>query len=293
MYILTFDIGGTSIKYGILDQEGNIYEKSKFITPQNDIDKLIAGIVKLKVEFEKKYHIEGIAISCPGAVDDKTGFIGGASSVPCIHGFDFKAKVRKNTGIKNIRIENDANCAGLAEVWKGAAKENKDVLFVIFGSGVGGAIIKDRKIHKGAHYKGGEFGYMIISEDCDVLSKAASPVNMAKRVAKRKGLESLTGIEAFKLAEAGDIIAKEEIEKFYYNMAIGIYNIQYIFDPEVIVIGGGISEREDILDNIEMCMDDILAKVEIGEVTKTRPVIRKCKFRNDANLIGAVYNFIS
>jgi len=154
-------------------------------------------------------------------------------------------------------------------------------------------VIKDKKIHKGAHLKGGEFGYMIISQECDVLSKVASPVNMAKMVAKRKGLELLTGEEAFKLAEAGDIIAIEEIERLYYNMAIGIYNIQYIFDPEVIVIGGGISEREDILDNIERHMDDILAKVEIAEVAKTRPIIRKCKFRNDANLIGAVYNYIS
>jgi len=293
MYILTFDIGGTSVKYGILNENGKIYIKGKFTTPQNDIDKLMDQIVNLKVEFEKEYDIEGIALSCPGTVDDRTGFIGGASSVPCIHGFDFRAKIRAATGIKNIRMDNDANCAGLAEVWKGAAKNNSDVLFVIFGSGVGGAVIKDKKIHKGAHLKGGEFGYMIISQECDVLSKVASPVNMAKMVAKRKGLESLTGEEAFKLAEAGDIIAIEEIERLYYNMAIGIYNIQYIFDPEVIVIGGGISEREDILENIEMCMDDILAKVEIAEVAKTRTIIRKCKFRNDANLIGAVYNYIS
>jgi predicted NBD/HSP70 family sugar kinase len=293
MYILVFDIGGTSIKYGVLDRNGEIFEKGKFKTPQNDIDELIAGILNLKEKFEKKYELEGIALSCPGTVDDRTGVIGGASSVPCIHGFDFRAKIREATGIKNIRMDNDANCAGLAEVWKGAAKNNSDVLFVIFGSGVGGAVIKDKKIHKGAHLKGGEFGYMIISQECDVLSKVASPVNMAKMVAKRKGLESLTGEEAFKLAEAGDIIAIEEIERLYYNMAIGIYNIQYIFDPEVIVIGGGISEREDILENIEMCMDDILAKVEIAEVAKTRPIIRKCKFRNDANLIGAVYNYIS
>ncbi len=293
MYILTFDIGGTSIKYGVLDRNGDIYEKGKFTTPQNDIDELIAEIVRLLVGFEKKYEIEGIAISCPGAVDDKTGFIGGASAVPCIHGFDFKAKIRENTGIENVRIENDGNCAGLAEVWKGAAKENNDVLFLIFGSGVGGAIIKDKKIHKGSHLQGGEFGYMIVSPDCDVLSDLASPVNMAKRVAKRKGLELLSGEEVFKLSEEGDIIAIEEIERFYYNIAIGIYNIQYIFDPEVIVIGGGISSRIDILENIEKGMDKVLAKVKIKEMAKIRPIIRKCKFRNDSNLIGAVYNYIS
>jgi predicted NBD/HSP70 family sugar kinase len=293
MYVLAFDIGGTSVKYGVLHRDGEIFEKGEFTTPQNDIDKLMAGIVEIKVKFEKKYEFEGIAMSCPGAVDDKTGFIAGTSAVPCIHGFNFRERLRKDTGIENIRMDNDGNCAGLAEVWKGAAKDYNDVLFVIFGSGVGGAIIKDKKIHKGAHLKGGEFGYMIISQECEVLSNVASPVNMAKMVAKRKGIQSLTGKEAFKLAEQGDIIAIEEVERFYYNVAIGIYNIQYIFDPEVIVIGGGISSRPDILENIERLMDKVLTKVQITGVEKTRPIIRKCKFRNDANLIGAVYNYIS
>ena len=290
MYILTFDIGGTSVKYGVLDRNGEISVKGKFTTPQNDIHELMAEIVKIKVEFEKSYEFEGIAISCPGAVDDKTGFIGGSSAVPCIHGFDFRKEIRESTGIENIRMANDGNCAGLAEVWKGIAKDNNDVLFLIFGSGIGGAVIKDKKIHKGAHLQGGEFGYMIISEDCDVLSNSASPVSMAKKVAKRKGIELLSGEEAFKLAEQGDIIAIEEIEKLYYNMAIGIYNIQYIFDPEVIVIGGNISSRVDILENIENGMDKIIDKVKIS---KMRPIIKKCKFRNDANLIGAVYNYIT
>lgn len=293
MYILTFDIGGTSVKYGVLDRNGDIFEKGKFKTPQNDIDELMDGILDIKTEFEKKYDFEGIAMSCPGAVDDKTGFIGGASAVPCIHGFNFRKKIMEKTGIENVRMDNDGNCAGLAEVWKGAAKDNNDVLFVIFGSGIGGAVIKDKKIHKGAHLEGGEFGYMIISENCDVLSDVASPVSMAKNVAKRKGLESLTGEEAFKLAEDGDIIAIDEIERFYFNVAIGIYNIQYIFDPEVIVIGGGISSRSDILENIEKGMDKVMNKIKIAEIAKIRPIIKKCKFRNDANLIGAVYNYIS
>jgi predicted NBD/HSP70 family sugar kinase len=290
MNILAFDIGGTTMKYGVVDKKGNIYKKGKVKTHNDDIDKLIASIVEVKAEFENKYQFEGIALSCPGAVDDKNGVIGGASAVPCIHGFNIKAKIRQATGIENVRMENDANCAALAEVWKGAAVDYKDVLFVILGSGVGGAVIKDRKIHKGANLQSGEFGYMIIADNCQNLSEIATPVNMAQKVAERKGMESINGEEVFKLAEQGDKIAIEEIEKFYRNIAIGIYNLQYVYDPEVIVIGGGISAREDLIDNIQKKIDKIIAKVETAKV---RPVIRKCIFRNDANLIGAVYNYMS
>lgn len=290
MYILSFDIGGTSVKYGVLDREGKIYEKGKFKTPQNDFDKLLEGIAEVKTKFEAKYELEGLAMSCPGIVDDESGIIGGFTAVPCIHGFDIKTQLRKATGLKNVRIENDANCAALAEVWLGSARKNRDVMFVILGSGVGGAVIKDKKIHKGAHLQGGEFGYTIVSEDCETLSNIASPVNMAKKIAERKGIEEIDGEQAFKMAEDGDVIALEEIKKFYFNIAIALYNLQYIYDPEVIVIGGGISSRSDLIDSIEKAMDKVMEKVKIAKI---RPTIKKCQFLNDANLIGAVYNFIN
>lgn len=290
MYILAFDIGGTSVKYGVIDREGKIYEKGKFKTHQRDFDKLLADIVTVKNQMTTKYDLDGISMSCPGIVDDNSGIIGGFTAVPCIHGFDIKSKLKEATGFKNIRIENDANCAALAEVWLGAAKYNSDVMFVILGSGVGGAVIKNRKIHKGANLQGGEFGYMIVSEDCSTLSSVASPVTLANKIAKRKGIEELDGEQVFKLAQEGDNIAVEEIEKFYFDIAIAIYNLQFVYDPEIIVIGGGISSREDLLENIEKAMDKVMEKVKIAKI---RPTIKKCKFMNDANLIGAVYNYIN
>ncbi|QAA30314.1 ROK family protein [Clostridium manihotivorum] len=277
MHILTFDIGGTSIKYGVLDRAGNIYEKGKFKTPNYNIDALISGIAEVKNSYKDKYEFEGIAMSCPGAVDDVSGVIGGASAVPCIHGFDIKKKIKEATGLSNIRMDNDANCAALAEVWIGAARDNKDVLFVILGSGVGGAVIKNKRIHKGANLHGGEFGYMIVSEDYTTLSTVATPVHMANSYARIKGISegSVDGEQVFKLAQSGDEVALQEIKKFYRNIAIGIYNIQYVYDPEVIIIGGGISVREDLLQNIEAAMDELMKTVSIAKV---RPTIRKCKY---------------
>ena len=290
MYILTFDIGGTSVKYGVLDDNGKIYENGKFKTPKEDIDKLLEELVAVKNKYGYKYELVGIALSAPGAVDNKTGVIGGYSAVPCIHGFDLREKLRNATGLERISMENDANCAALAEVWLGAAKDNKDSIFMVLGSGVGGAVIKDRKIHMGAHLNGGEFGYMVLNENCENLSKLASPVEIAKKVANRKGIEEINGEQLFAMAEEGDSIAKEEINKFYFYIAAAAYNLQYAYDPEVIVIGGGISVRRDLIENIEKSLDYVYEKIKFAKV---RPQLKTCMFMNDSNLIGAVYNFIN
>lgn len=288
MYILAVDIGGTSIKFGILDEEGIIYEKMSLKTPNDNVEELICQINKAAEKFSKVYDLDGIAMSCPGAVDNDSGFIGGTSAVPCIHGINIKAKIKSELGFSKISMDNDGNCAALAEVWKGAAKDYKDSAFFIIGTGIGGAIIKNKDIHRGAHLEAGEFGYMITSDGYEGLSEIASTVSMVKKVEKRKNTNGLDGKKVFEMAQNGDVIAKEEIEKFYRNIAVGIYNVQYICDPEVIVIGGGISERSDIICNIERAIDEIRNK---SQIIKIKPVIKKCEFKNDANLIGAVYNY--
>jgi len=290
VYILSFDIGGTSIKYGVLDDKGTIFESDKFVTPQDNIDALIKGLADVKNKYSSKFKLEGIAISAPGAVDNETGIIGGSSAVPCIHNFNIKERIKEELGLR-VSMENDANCAGLAEVWLGAAKENKDVIFVVCGSGIGGAVIKDRKIHRGAHLHGGEFGYMIICEKYGTFSDTASPVNVAKRIAERKGMdpEKFNFEKALELEKQGDEIAHEEINNFYYYLALGLYDIQYTYDPEVIVLGGGVSGMKGLVEKVDAQMDNILKKVEIAKV---RPEIKTCEFKNDANLIGAIYNYL-
>ncbi|MCR3760883.1 ROK family protein [Clostridium felsineum] len=291
MNLLAFDVGGTSVKYAIVDNNGEILEKGKFKTPKEDIEELINKLKEVKGGYGGKYYIEGIAMSMPGSVNSETGVIGGYSAVPCIHGFNIKKKISEALNLP-VTIENDANCAALGEVWKGAAKGLRDVLFIICGSGIGGAVVKDKKIHKGANLHGGEFGYMIFSKSCETLSKAASTVEVAKKIAKEKGipLDEFNGEKAFKLMENGDEVAKKHIEEMYYNIAAAIYNLQYAYDAEMVVIGGAISEREDFIDNIDKNVDDILKKVEIAKI---KPTVKKCEFGNDANIIGAVYNFLN
>jgi glucokinase len=152
--------------------------------------------------------------------------------------------------------------------------------------------VKDRRVHHGANLHGGEFGYIVLDIIDGVpktLSKLGATGCLVKKIAARKGMDEklLDGIKVFDLAAAGDIVCLAEIDKFYYYLALGMYNIQYTFDPELIILGGAISERADILERLNEKMSEILKDIPDAKVT---PKISKCAFLNDANLIGALYH---
>ncbi len=290
---LVLDVGGSSIKFGVFNEDGKILVKSSKPTPL-DLESFYSVLKNIKEEVAKEYRTSGVAFSLPGAVDKISGIIYGASALPYIHNFDIKSEFVKIFGTENLSMENDANCAALAEVWSGVAKEKNNIMFVVVGSGIGGAIVKDRKIHSGANLHGGEFGYIIMDETPEgepiIWSRAGSTINVARRVAKELGLPSLTGEELFKLAEEGNQIAKNGVDYFYKILARGIFNIQFTYDPEMVVIGGGISARPDLLENVNKKLDEIYAYVEDAKI---RPDVQICKFNNDANLIGALFNLIN
>ncbi|WP_026692346.1 ROK family protein [Peribacillus kribbensis] len=294
---MVFDAGGSKVKYAVINHHGDFLTKGGLPSSPHDWEKFSSDIIAVTLENQEKYNVEGIAFSCPGGVDSDTGIIGGASALPCIHGPNFKEFFGLATGLQ-VELENDANCAALGEVWKGAAKDNQNVLFTIIGTGIGGAIIKDRKIHKGANLHGGEIGYMILqvieedgSLDFKTFSQLAATGALVRNVAKMKGdpVEEWNGQMIFEASEAGDEDCRRAIERFYLSLAHGIYNIQYVYDPEKIIIGGAISSREDLLDQINERLDQILGS--IGNA-KVRPVIEACHFKNDANLLGALYHFL-
>lgn len=287
---LSFDVGGTDVKHALIDENGIISNKIVFKTPKsmNELLDSITNIVKNYNEF-----VEGIALSLPGAVNDKLGIIGGASALPYLHGPNIKKLLLEKTGMP-VYMENDANCAALGEVWLGAARDKKDILFLVIGTGVGGAIIKNGEIHSGPNLHGGEFGYMISDRSKDeilTLSDTGSTGGLIRRVENKLNLDrgSLNGKEIFEMAETGNKIAIKEINYFYKKLAEGIYNLQYSFDPEMIIIGGSISQRDNLIDSLYVELDNILKKITHATI---RPIISPCYFRGDANLIGAVKYFM-
>lgn len=282
------DIGGTFVKFGMVDEKGSISERGKIKTPDT-----LEGLLDLIEKYAASYpDAEGIAISSPGAVSEE-GIIYGSSAITYLHGPNIKEKIEIQTGRK-VFMENDANCAGYAEMWLGEGKDKQDVLVMVIGSGIGGSVFKNRELHKGTHLHGGEFGYMLLTSEItdsnDVWSRVASTKALVRKTARLKGMspEELSGEKIFHLAEEGDAVCWQTVNEFYHLLAIGIYNLQYIYDPEVILIGGGISARDDLISHIDRKLDDILQKIDLAKI---KPAIASCAYRQDANLLGCVYGF--
>lgn len=290
--MLAFDLGGTFSKYGVVNEVGVIIKKGKEPTA-----KTLAGLLdfmKRQVVEHAAYHIDGVAVSTPGVVLE-TGHIHGGSALSYIHGPNILELMEEATGLP-VALENDANCAALAEMWQGAAKGKKDVAVVVIGTGVGGALIKNGLIHKGANLHGGEFGYMIlnpenIGNNLNTFSNLASTSSIVRRVAMARGVspETLSGMEIFEAADNGDEQCIEAIDEFYRMLAVAIFNIQYIYDPELILLGGGISVRHNLVAKLQEELTNILRKIDIAKV---KPDVAVCHFQADANLIGAAYHFV-
>lgn len=287
---LAFDVGGTAVKYAVVDEDGQIENRQKFAIPEN-IEGMYQEIVKVH---EQNKDVEGIALSMPGAVDSDDGIIYGSSAIDYIHGPNIKKDLEKMTG-KSVELENDANCAALAEVWKGAARNEQDCCFIVSGTGIGGAVIKDRHVHHGNALHGGEFGYMIMrysphEQKYYTWSDDGSTVAVTKRIAKELGVDyhTIDGKEVFDHADQNPVYQKY-VDKFYQTLAMGIYNLQYAYDPSMIIIGGAISARKELLDKVNEQLDAIFVQLTHAKV---RPNIKVCEFGNDANMIGAVYHFM-
>jgi predicted NBD/HSP70 family sugar kinase len=292
-YYAVFDVGGSAIKYSLMDQAGHFIEKSSLPTPHDGMDSFVNVIDGVVKEYQKKYVLSGIALSMPGAVDVDSGYIKGITAIPYIHGPNIRELIQERTGLR-VELENDANCAGLAEGWIGAAKGVNDYICIVIGTGIGGALVLDRKIRHGSNLFSGEFGYMILEgyleqPSGETWSSLAATWGLVMQVAKRKNIDphTLDGLKVFQMAEDGDLEVQDEIEKFIKRLAVGIYNLQYIIDPEKILIGGAISNREGLIDQINEKLALMKPNEEYLDIQ-----VHPCQFGNDSNLIGALYHFL-
>ncbi|WHY85966.1 ROK family protein [Neobacillus novalis] len=292
-YYAVLDIGGSSIKYALMDEIGGFIRKSSVPTPKTSLGLLLDTVDFIVKDYQKVHALQGLAISMPGAVNVETGYIKGITALPYIHGPNMKELLQERTKLP-VEFENDANCAGLAEGWLGAAEAVKDYLVIVIGTGIGGAVVLDKKIRHGKNRFAGEFGYMVMEDYLEkpvgeTWSSLAAIGGLITQVAKRKRLDptTLTGKKVFELAENGDEEVRVEVDKFFKRLAVGIYNLQYVMDPEKILIGGAISSREGFIERINETLH------QMKQDQDSLPVqVERCQFGNDSNLIGALYHFL-
>ena len=296
MYYICVDIGGTSIKYGVLSEKGEIFidgtistkvtEKENFIL--SDVKKLVRNIL----DEYRNYEIKGICVSTAGVVNPEKGEIAYAGpTIPKYTGTKIKEELEKEFSI-SCEVENDVNCAGLGEYWKGAGKGSKSMVCLTIGTGIGGSVILDGKLLNGIGYTAGEIGYMDVNGS--YIQNIASSRYLVEKVQKEKeekeGItDAITGVDIFELAKKGDEICIAGIDEIISNLAVGVRNIIYLLNPEVIVIGGGITAQKEYLE------EKIRKEVNDGMISdmfrKTR--IELAQQGNQAGLLGALYNFLN
>ena len=305
MYRIGVDLGGTNIAVGLVNEELKIVKKKSLPTGADRAPELIVDdIAKLCLAVCEEQgigmtDIAGIGIATPGIANDKDGVVEYANNLP-FRQFPIAKLLGDKVGFNNVKIANDANAAAWGEAVAGAAKGSSSSVMITLGTGVGGGIIVDNKIQCGFNFAGGELGHIVIEIDgapcscgrrgCwEAYSSATALIRMTKEKieeCKREGRKTLmtelakekvSGRTACDAMRAGDEAAKEVYDKYVHYLATGLTNIVNIFQPEVISLGGGISnEGQSLIDALE---PQIHAE-QYGQ-------IRIAKLGNDAGIIGA------
>lgn len=292
MKYVVFDIGGTNIKYSLMNKDGEMLDSNLVPTPHQGEGKTLELLVDIINNYQLENEIDGVAMSVPGGIDDD-GYIHFMGSVFDLQDMYLNKYIKKHTGLECV-YDNDVNCVAMAEKYKGNAMDNKNFVCITIGTGIGGGVFINNQLYRGHRGMAGEFGINILehrksklqSLSYKTFSRVGSTYNLIDRVNKLKKL-NLDGKKVFELAESGDLEVQKEIEEFYFSLAVGIYNIAYSFAPEKILIGGGVSVRSDLIENVKSNLE--LLNPEVIDMVD----IDVCKFQNDSGKIGALYKYLN
>lgn len=275
---LVFDGGGTFTKYALMDENAEILEKGKVLTPgykdhtKEDYYRVLDGVVE-----QYKNQISGIAISMPGMLDSTRGYTVTAGFLTYLCDTPVADELSERYGIP-VTIENDGKCAALAEFWKGALKGCTNGAVVVLGTGVAGGIIIDKKLYRGKKFSAGEYSYLCLDagRSNDLYSywgmNGGAP-GLAREVAKYTGRnsEEYDGIEIFRLANEGDEKVLQGLQDFTHGLAVQIYNLNVLLDLDVIAIGGGISQQPLLHQYLEKNIREIVERNPIRQISDYIP----------------------
>ena len=314
MYRIGIDLGGTNIAAGLVDENYKIVSKASVPTaPERGAEAIVADMALLCRKLCASNNIElsdiaSVGIASPGAIDSAAGKVKYANNLP-FSDLPITAMLSEQIGIKDVRVENDANAAAWGEAVAGAAKGAKNSVMITLGTGVGGGIIIDGKVYSGFNGIAGELGHVVIEYNgrrcscgrrgCwEAYSSATGLINMTKEklsecestgrktlmteLVRQKG--KVSGLTAFDAMRHGDEAGKEVVDMYLSYLACGLSNMVNIFQPEVISIGGGVSnEGQSLIDAII----PLIRKEQYGGSLPPVTDVRIAKLGNDAGIIGA------
>ncbi|VJB48265.1 ROK protein [Streptococcus pneumoniae] len=292
-HYLTIDVGGTFIKYGIVKGEGELVYQDKLPTPQEKMDDFTATLLSIYQEMAVKADLAGIALSCPGKVDSRAGYLYYGGALLYLKDFPLAEFLSEATGLP-VTVVNDGKAAALAENWLGNLADVENGLALILGTGLGGGIILQNQVLLGSHFQAGEFSFLLPTREFSDVSHIAglqgSAVEMVASIATALGLpDKQDGRAVFSYIEQKNEQALTIFEDYCQKIAHTIYNVQAIVDVERVVIGGGISAQSILVKEIQRQYKHILDTLPLIGPMITPVDIQLCHFRENANLVGAYY----
>lgn len=301
-YCYGIDIGGTTVKIGLFQMDGMLLDKWEIVTrTANGGEAILPDIAEsiAKKSDERgiaKEEIIGLGVGVPAATKD--GVVKSTANLGWGYK-DVKKELEELTGCR-VRVGNDANVAALGEMWKGGGQGYENQIMVTLGTGVGGGIILDGHIHTGVRGAGGEIGHLCVEEHetevcgcgrCGCLEQYASATGIVRLAKKRLAensddtvlcAENVTAKDVFDAVKTGDRVAMEIAEQFGAYLGNALSDIAVILDPELFVIGGGVSRAGEVL--LDYIKKNYMKKA-LWDNSKVEFAL--AKLGNDAGMYGA------
>jgi len=300
--VVGVDLGGTKIHGAIADLAGNILHEVNVTGHMTHGEDSYALLVKLlenlsSIATSSGKHLLGLGVGVPGVVHPESGEVGLA---PALNWNDFplRPRLERYFGLPVV-VENDVNLAALGELWYGAGQDVNTLVLITVGTGIGAGVIVNGCLYAGAHFMAGEIGYLVpdrsfLGKPVDgfgALERLASGTGIAERARQKltgrrpaEMIASLTAEDVFEAARAQELWAMEVVEETVDWLAQAIAAIQLVVDPELILLGGGVSNSADLL------IDPVLKRLE--GVIPVQPVLIPSRLGYRAGVLGAVVKLL-
>jgi glucokinase len=302
--VIGVDLGGTNTRTALVARNGDILEKQKEETLATEghervIAKLIRNIDRQRAKAgQYGREVAAVGVGAPGVIHEQTGVVVKSPNFPDWNDLPLKKTLERSLNLP-VFIENDANAAALGEQWRGAAKNIRSMIFLTLGTGVGGGIVLDGRIWHGADGMAGEVGHMTIvpegrkcgcgNSGClEMYASSRGIVMTFKEMCAGKRLDAdnrqeLTSARIYQAARGGDTTARRVMQEMGRYLGIGIANLINIFNPEMVVIGGGVKDAWDLF--IDATREEVRKRAfaYTAERTKIVPSL----LGDDAGMVGA------
>ncbi|MCH3997600.1 MAG: ROK family protein [Lactobacillus amylovorus] len=293
---LSIDIGGTNLKYALIDEKGHILEKDRVKTDAKNLTAFMENMYEVIDSYQDQF--KGIAVCAPGKIDTENKIIYFGGALKFLDGLNLQEALGDKYNVP-ISVENDGKAAALSEQWLGELRGVDTGVAITLGTGVGGGVVVNNHLLHGWTFQAGELSWMITNSGIGTKNKTAytgdncSAVNMVKKVNLALGNKDLDdGLTAFEAINNGDLRALAIFKRYCRNVAIMIINIQTVINASKFVIGGGISNQPILIEEINNQLAKILEINPMIGKQMIPPKIVAAKHGNDSNLYGALYSLL-